>query len=54
MSSHFLTLAIEVHLVPFRLGASFTFEPHCLLPVTSAVAIICLHMTKYAFLLHLA
>jgi len=26
VSSHFLTLAIELHLVRFGLGASFTFE----------------------------
>ena len=28
VSSHFLTLAIELHLVCFRGGASFTFELH--------------------------
>jgi len=27
--SHFLTLAIELHLVRFDLGASFTFELNC-------------------------
>jgi len=33
VSPHFLTLAIELHLVRFGLGASFTFEQHCsLLP----------------------
>jgi len=34
VSSHFLTLAIELHLVRFGLGASFTFELHCSLPST--------------------
>jgi len=29
VSSHFLTLAIELHLVRLGLGASFTFELHC-------------------------
>jgi len=29
VSSHFLTLAIELHLARFRLGASFAFELHC-------------------------
>ena len=32
VSSHFLTLAIELHLVRFGLGASFTVELHCSLP----------------------
>ena len=32
VSSHLLTLAIELHLVLFGLGASFTFELHCSLP----------------------
>ena len=27
--SHFQTLAVELHLVRFGLGASFTFEIHC-------------------------
>jgi len=30
--SHFPTLAIELHLVHFGLGASFTVELHCSLP----------------------
>jgi len=34
VSSHFLTLAIELHLVRFGLDASFTFELHCSLPST--------------------
>ena len=29
---HFLSLAVELHLVRFGLGASFTFELHCSLP----------------------
>jgi len=41
--SHFLTLAINVYLVPFRLGASFTFEPHCLLLNLSTA---CAQMTE--------
>jgi len=32
VSSHFLTLAIELHWLHFGFGASFTFELHCSLP----------------------
>jgi len=35
VSSNFITLAIELHLVRFELGASCTFELHCALPSTS-------------------
>ena len=55
VSSHFLTLAIELHLARFGLGASCTFELHLLITVhTFAVVIISLHIRKYAILLHLA
>jgi len=30
--AHFLTLSIELHLIRFGLGASFTFQLHCSLP----------------------
>ena len=52
VSSHFLTLAIELHLARFGLGASCTFELHLLITVhTFAVVIISLHIRKYAILL---
>ena len=38
--SHFLTLAIELHSVRFRLGASFTFELHCSLPSTPSLLLL--------------
>ena len=34
VSSHFLTLAIELHMVHFGGSASFTFELYCSLPST--------------------
>jgi len=34
VSSHFLTVAVALHLVRFGLGTSFTFELHCSLPST--------------------
>jgi len=40
VSSHFLTLAIEIHLVRFRLDASFTFELHCSLPSTPSLLLL--------------
>jgi len=40
VSSHILTLAIELHLVRFGLGASFTFEQHCLLPSTPSLLLL--------------
>jgi len=40
VSSHFLILAIEWHLVRFRLGASFTFELHCSLPSTPSLLVL--------------
>jgi len=56
VSSHFQTLAIELHLARFGLGASFTFELHSLLITahTFAVVIISLHMRKCAILHKLA
>jgi len=45
LSYHSLTLAIELRLVRFGLGASFTFELHLLTTVdTIAVVIISLHI----------
>jgi len=38
--SHFLALAIELHLVRFRLGTSFTFELHCSLPSTPSLLLL--------------
>jgi len=38
-SSHFLTLAIELHVVRFGLGASFKFELHCSLPSTPLLSL---------------
>jgi len=40
VSSHLLTLAIELHLVRIGLGASFTFELHCSLPSTPALLLL--------------
>jgi len=37
VSSYFLTLATELHLVRFGLGASFTFELHRSLPSTPSL-----------------
>jgi len=37
VSPHFLTLAIELHLVRFEIGTSFTFELHCSLPSTPSL-----------------
>ena len=37
VSSHFLTSAVELHLVRFGLGASFTFELHCSSPPTPSL-----------------
>jgi len=40
--SHFLTLAIQLYLVRFRLGASITFELHCsLLSTPSLLLLFC-------------
>jgi len=36
-SSQFLSLAVELHLARFGLGASFTFELHCSLPSTPSL-----------------
>jgi len=57
VSSHFLILAIELHLVCFGSGASFMFELHCSFVITAytfSVVIISLHIWKYAILLCLA
>jgi len=55
VSSHFLTLTVEVHLVRCGLDASFTFSTTLLITVhTFAVVIISLHIRKYAILFHLA
>ena len=51
VSSHFLTLSIELHLVCFGLGASFAFGATV---HTFVVVIISLHMRKLAMSLHLA
>jgi len=40
VSSHFLILAIELHLVRFRSGPSFTFELHCSLPSTPSLLLL--------------
>jgi len=40
VSSHFLTLAIELHLVHFGAGASFTFETYCSSPSTPSLLLI--------------
>jgi len=40
VSSHFLALAIELHLVRFKLGACFTFELHCSLPSTPSLLLL--------------
>jgi len=37
VSSHFLPLTIELHLVRSGLGTSFTFELHCSLPSTPSL-----------------
>jgi len=37
VSSHFLTMAVELHLVRFGLGTSYTFELHCSLPSTPSL-----------------
>jgi len=63
VSSHFLTLAIELHLVHFGLGASFTFELYCSLPSTPSLllfrftkcnSIAKVRKRKYAILFHLS
>jgi len=38
--SHFLSLTIELHLVRFRLNASFTFELHCSLASTPLLIVV--------------
>jgi len=38
--AHFLILAIELHLVRFGLGASFTFELHCSLSSTPSLVLL--------------
>jgi len=40
VSSHFLILSIELHLVRFGSGASFTFELHCSLPSTPSLLLL--------------
>jgi len=40
VSSHFLILAIELHLVRFGSGAPFTFELHCSLPSTRSLLLL--------------
>ena len=40
VSSHFLILAIELHLVHFGSGVSFTFELHCSLPSTPSLLLL--------------
>jgi len=40
VSSHFLTLANELHLVSFGLGASFTFKLHCSLQSTLSLLLL--------------
>jgi len=40
VSFHFLALAIELHLVRFGTGASFTFELHCSLPSTPSLLLL--------------
>ena len=40
VSSYFLTLAIELYLVRFGSGASFTFELHCSLPSTTSLLLL--------------
>jgi len=40
MSSHFLTLAIESHLVRFGSGAPFSYELHCSLPSTPSLLLL--------------
>jgi len=40
VSSHILTLAIELHLVRFGGGACFTFELHCSLPSTPSLLLL--------------
>jgi len=47
--SHFLSLAIELYLIHFRLGASFTFELHCSLPSTPSLLLLfrCTYETCY-------
>ena len=38
--SHFFILAIELHLVRFGSGPSFTFELHCSLPSTPSLVLL--------------
>jgi len=40
VSSHFLTLTIELHLVRFRLGVSLPFELRCSLPSTPSLLLL--------------
>jgi len=40
VSSHFLILEIELHLVRFGSGASYTFELHCSLPSTPSLLLL--------------
>jgi len=40
VSSHFVTLAIEIHLAHFRGVASFTFELHYSLPSVSSLLLL--------------
>ena len=51
VSSHFLTLATELHLVCFGLGASYILTTLLITVHTFAVVIISLHIRKYAILL---
>jgi len=40
VSSHFLILTIELHLLRFGSGACFTFELHCSLPSTPSLLLL--------------
>jgi len=52
VSSHFLTLANDLHLVRFGVGASYLNCIALTTDPTFAVVIISLHIRKYAILLH--
>jgi len=52
--SNFLTLAIELHLVHIRFGASYIWTTLLITVHTFAVVIISLHIRKCVILLHLA
>jgi len=52
VSTLFLILAIELHLVRFGPGASFTFELHCSLPSTPSLLFLFRFTYKQVFLRH--